>query len=85
MSVAEWPANNRSRLAHSSIRVRAIRRALGMTQRDFSFYLRVSVNTVSAWENGKTLPSPLAEQAIRNVAAEHGLDLRTLQRFGVAG
>jgi len=56
-----------------------------MTQRDFSFYLRVSVNTVSAWENGKTLPSPLAEQAIRNVAAEHGLDLRTLQRFGVAG
>lgn len=81
MSVAEWPSSKRSRLQHSSIRVRAIRRALGMSQRDFAFYLRVATNTLSNWETGKTLPSPLAEQAIRNVAAEHGLDLHSLRRF----
>jgi len=65
----------------SARRLKAIRAALGMTQRDLAYYLRVAVNTVSAWENGHTVPSGLAEQAIRNVAAAHGLDLHTLQRF----
>jgi len=65
----------------SGRRMFAIREALGMNQRDFAYYLRVSINTVSNWENGKTLPSGLAEQAIRQVAVDHGVDLHTLGRF----
>jgi len=65
----------------SALRVRAIRNALGMRQLEFAFYLKVAQNTVSNWENGKRLPSSLAEQAIRNLAAEHGLDLNTMRRF----
>jgi DNA-binding transcriptional regulator YiaG len=61
--------------------MREIRKALGMTQRDFSYYLRVSINTISGWENGHTTPSPLAEQAIRSVCVEHGLDLHRMGRF----
>jgi len=72
---------DRQRLIASARRIRAIRRALGMSQRDLSYFLRVAQNTLSAWENGHTLPSPLAEQAIRNMAAEHGLDLHALPHF----
>jgi DNA-binding transcriptional regulator YiaG len=61
--------------------VRAIRSALGYTQRDFAFYLRVAVNTVSAWENGHRTPSGLAEGAIRELCAREGLDLHTMRRF----
>lgn len=66
---------------HSARRIKAIRAELGMTQRDFAYNLRVAVNTVSAWENEKTLPSGLAERAIRDLAVSEGLDLHTLRRF----
>jgi DNA-binding transcriptional regulator YiaG len=52
-----------------------------MTQRDFSFYLQVATNTVSAWENGHATPSPLAERAIRDLCAREDLDLHTMQSF----
>jgi putative transcriptional regulator len=65
----------------SGARMRAIRRALGMTQRDFAYFLRVAVPTVSNWETGRTKPSGLAQSAIRNVAVDHGLDLNTMRRF----
>lgn len=68
-------------LRQSSLRIRAIRRALGMKQLEFAFYLHVAQNTVSHWETGHRLPSGLAEQAIRNLCAEHGLDLNTMRRF----
>jgi DNA-binding transcriptional regulator YiaG len=65
----------------SALRIRAIRAALGMRQLEFAFYLKVAQNTVSNWETGRTLPSGLAQQAIRNLCAEHGVDLNTLRRF----
>lgn len=67
----------------SSLRMREIRKALGMRQLEFAFYLHVAQNTVSNWETGKTMPSGLAEQAIRNLCAEHGLDLNRMRRFAV--
>lgn len=70
-------------LERSRQRIVAIRRALGMTQLEFAFYVHVSQNCVSAWETGHRLPSGLAEQAIRNVCAEHGLDLNRMRRFAV--
>lgn len=81
MRPAELHRVDRLRHQQSARRCRAIRAALGMTQRDFSYYLRVAVNTVSAWENGHTLPSSLADARIREVAVQHGLDLHTLDRF----
>ena len=65
----------------SARRLRRIRAALGLSQRDWAYYLRVAVNTVSAWENGHTCPSGLAEAQIRNVAVGLGLDLHTLGQF----
>lgn len=73
-------AEQRAR-AESAKRIKAIREALNMTQRDFAYYLRVAVNTVSAWENGHTIPSGLADRAIRAVCVEHGVDIHTLQPF----
>lgn len=68
-------------LRRSAQRTRAIRRALGMTQRDWAYFLRVAVPTVSNWETGKTLPSQLADARIREVAVAHGVDLRLFRRF----
>lgn len=65
----------------TALRLRRTRLALGLTQRDWAYYLRVAVNTVSAWENGHTRPSGLAEAQIRNVAVGLGLDLHTLGPF----
>lgn len=65
----------------SARRARAIRRALGLTQRDYAYLLRVAVNTVSAWETGKAHPSPLADAAIRHLAANEGLDLHRMRSF----
>jgi DNA-binding transcriptional regulator YiaG len=61
--------------------MRTIRSALGMTQRDWAYYLRVGVPTVSNWETGKTLPSQLAQARIHEVASQHGLDLNTMRKF----
>jgi DNA-binding transcriptional regulator YiaG len=72
---------HRRALENSARRIKTIRTTLGMTQLEFAFYTRVAVNTVSAWENGLRLPSPLAETAIKNVAVEHGLDLHQMRRF----
>jgi DNA-binding transcriptional regulator YiaG len=66
----------------SSLRIRAIRQALGMRQIELAFYLHVSQNTVSNWETGRSLPSGLAHQAIRNLCAEHGFDPVNMRRFG---
>jgi DNA-binding transcriptional regulator YiaG len=65
----------------SAKRMLAIRHALGFTQRDFAYYLRVTVSTVSAWENAHVVPSQLADARIREVAVQHGLDPRRLEPF----
>lgn len=36
--------------------IRYLRRQMGMTQRDLSEKIGVSVNTISAWEKGKAFP-----------------------------
>jgi len=77
------PTISPEKLRRSAQRMRAIRRALGFTQRDFAYYLRVAVPTISNWECAKTLPSQLADARIREVATQHGLDLNTLRRFDV--
>lgn len=70
---------DRAKLKTSARRCREIRLALGFTQRDWAYYLRVAVPTVSNWETAHSLPSQLAEARIREVAVQFGLDPRTLR------
>lgn len=72
---------DRVALQTSARRVKQIREALGFTQRDWAYYLRVAVPTVSNWETAKSLPSQLAEARIREVAVAHGLDMRTMRQL----
>jgi DNA-binding transcriptional regulator YiaG len=65
----------------SAAYMRAVRKALNMSQRDLGFYLDVAINTISAWENGHTRPSPLADKAVRHLLATYSIDPRTLRRF----
>lgn len=65
----------------SARRMRRIRAALGLTQRDWAYYLRVAVPTVSHWETGHTRPSQLAEAQIRTITVSLGLDVHSMERF----
>lgn len=81
MKLMPAPEQQAEDLRRSRLRILAIRRALGMTQLEFAYYLGVTVAQLSRWENGRVKPSRLAEHAIRNVCAEHGLDLNRMRRF----
>jgi putative transcriptional regulator len=58
--------------------VRDVRKRLGLTQEKFASRIGVAFPTVSRWENGRTVPSPLAfhklEEVVRELA-DDGADL----------
>jgi putative transcriptional regulator len=62
--------------------IRELRGRLGLTQEKFAARLGVSFPTINRWENGRSVPSPLAqqrmEQVLRGMKGE-GKDL--LDRF----
>jgi putative transcriptional regulator len=47
--------------------VRELRRRLQLTQEKFAARLGVTFPTINRWENGRSLPSPLARQRIREL------------------
>ena len=51
-------------------RIRAIRKATGLTQEQFAAKLGVTFPTVNRWENQKTIPSPLALQKLEQLRKE---------------
>lgn len=58
--------------------IREIRGRLGLTQEKFAAKLGVTLPTINRWENGRTRPSPLAMQRLRELVAglgEKGNDL----------
>ncbi len=48
--------------------VKSIRLALQMTQEEFAHRLGVTLGTVSRWENGRNMPSRLAQKQIQRLA-----------------
>lgn len=58
--------------------IKDLRFKLGMTQLEFAFWLGVSQNTVSKWENGHKMQHKLAERAVRRLAAEHDITITDL-------
>jgi len=57
---------------------RRIRMQIGMTQEQFAHLLGVSVGSISKWESGKTLPSPLAIDKIKSIMKEKEYETRVL-------
>ena len=53
--------------------VKAIRKAMGLTQEQFAAQFGVTVATVNRWENGKHFPTPLVMEAIRAYCEKNGL------------
>ena len=61
-----------------AVLIREIRGRLGLTQEKFAAKLGVTLSTINRWENGRTRPSPLAMQRLRELVAglgEKGNDL----------
>ena len=61
-----------------AVLIREIRGRLGLTQEKFAAKLGVTLPTINRWENGRTRPSPLAMQRLRELVAglgEKGNDL----------
>ena len=54
--------------------VREIRERLRLTQEKFAARLGVTFPTINRWENGKTRPSPLAVQQVKDLLREMGKD-----------
>ncbi len=48
--------------------IRSLRQSLGLTQQQFADRLGVSFVSLNRWENGKSRPSPLAIEKIREIA-----------------
>ena len=53
--------------------VKAIRKAMGLTQEQFAAQIGVTVATVNRWENGRATPQPLAMKGLANLARTTGL------------
>jgi transcriptional regulator with XRE-family HTH domain len=50
--------------------IRELRARTGLTQEQFAAKLGVTFPTINRWENGRTRPSPLALQQVRNLVRE---------------
>ena len=68
-------------LRRTTLHVREIRLALGLTQMEFAHELGVSLSAVSKWECGVHIPTLIVERLIRNMAASYGLNLHTMRVF----
>lgn len=53
--------------------LKQIRNELKITQEQLARDLGVSFSTLNRWENGRTAPSPLAKQTIKNYCKEKGV------------
>ena len=52
--------------------IREVRTRLGLTQEKFAARLGVTLPTINRWENGRTKPSPLAVQSLRDLLGDIG-------------
>jgi putative transcriptional regulator len=52
--------------------VKEVRRQLGLSQEELAHALGVSFATVNRWENGKTVPSKLAQRQFEQFCKEQG-------------
>ncbi len=65
--------------------IRKIRARLGLTQEKFAARLGVTLPTINRWENGRTKPSPLAIQNLRELIVSMGDQGQDLMASGLMG
>lgn len=53
-----------------TVLIRELRARLGLTQEKFAARLGVSFPTINRWENGRSVPSPLALQRVEQILRE---------------
>ena len=59
---------------HWGVLVKQIRSALQFSQEQFARELNVSFSTVNRWEKGKSNPSPMAKEMLRQLCLNIGID-----------
>lgn len=59
-------------LRNPAVLIREVRTLLGLTQEQFAAKLGVTLPTINRWENGRTKPSPLAIQTLRELILKMG-------------
>lgn len=60
--------------------VKIIRRALGLTQEEFSARYRIPLGTLRDWEQGRSEPDQPARAYLRVIAAEPTVTAQALER-----
>lgn len=63
--------------------IREVRARLGLTQEKFAARLGVTLPTINRWENGRTKPSPLAMQNLRELIVSMGDQGQDLMASGL--
>jgi putative transcriptional regulator len=58
--------------------VREVRQRLGLTQEQFASRLGVTFPTINRWENGRSKPSPMAQQLLITTLKQLGGDYEDL-------
>lgn len=61
-------------------RVKVVRRALGLTQEEFSARYRIPLGTLRDWEQGRSVPDQPAKAYLRVIAAEPAVTASALER-----
>lgn len=56
-------------------RIRALRKALGLTQTQFAVMLNVTQNTIARWELGLSHPNYARHQELNDIAVSKGVKL----------
>ena len=55
--------------------IKEMRELVGMSQEQFAKELGTSVVSINRWENGKSLPNPMAQQQLYSFCEKHNVDI----------
>lgn len=62
----------KTRNTELALKIKRLRSKLGLTQEQFAAKVGVTFSTVNRWENGRSVPQPLARRILKQLAEEHG-------------
>ena len=58
--------------------IKAMRMRVGMSQEQFAKEIGTTVVSINRWENGKSLPNPMAQNQLKQFCANHDIDMTDL-------
>lgn len=63
--------------------VKAVRKEIGVSQKEFANELHVSFSTVNRWENGHVMPNQLAIATLIELCEREKISVRLLQELKI--